>query len=40
MTLRELRTLGYEIGFRALVRLQTRPRDLRWWQGLDWRGQR
>jgi hypothetical protein len=40
MTLRERETLMFEIGFRALVRLQTRQRDMRWWHGLDWRGQR
>jgi hypothetical protein len=37
VTLRELKTLGYEIGFRALLHVQTRKRDLRWFRGLQWR---
>lgn len=27
-----------ELGFRVMLRLQTGQRDLRWFEGLDWRG--
>jgi hypothetical protein len=40
---RDIETMKAEIGFRAMLRLQSRPRvvngefDLRWFRGLQWK---